>query len=251
MRLAILDYGIGGLGIYQLLRKELPAADLLYFSDAGEVPYGQMEQFVLNARIAALIAHAAALGAEQMIIACHSASTALDFITPAIPAIGMQEATVEAVHVDNGKEVAVIGGGRTVAHGFYKEALSARGFAVKQANAQALSILIEAGKINDAEVMPALREILLPLLPFEQLVLACTHYPVLMPQIASLLPAEVRIIDPATQVLARIKNVLSPLPAGQGTSQWYCSGEAALMSRAAKIAWGLDVPTADITLVRA
>lgn len=237
MKLAVLDYGIGGIGIYQMLQKHYPGADFLYFSDSGVLPYGKMKQEELNRRVAHIICLAAKEGADQLIIACHSASTALDFIDPEIPVLGMQQATCDAISLENGKTVAIIGGGRTVEHGFYRDQLSARGFAVKQANAQELSILVEAGKVSEADVAPVLNTILAPLLPFDQLVLACTHYPVLIPHIARFLPGNTRIIDPALQLLQKLPPAAIPGRKSGKSTNWFCSGDKMLMAKAARLAW--------------
>jgi glutamate racemase len=48
---AIIDYGIGGLGLYKLIRQDFPKLPLLYFSDSGEVPYGKLSRLRLRARL--------------------------------------------------------------------------------------------------------------------------------------------------------------------------------------------------------
>ena len=70
--------------------------------------------------------------------------------------------------------------------------------------------LIEAGKINSKETTSLLKKYLKPMLDasIDHLVLGCSHYPYLIPQLKKILPKEVCIIDSGEAVARQIKNVL-------------------------------------------
>lgn len=246
MRIALLDYGIGGLGILQLVRDYWPQADLIYFSDAGRLPYGQMTAAQLNARITDLAVQAARMGAGHLVIACHAASTAISHIQSPIPVTGMQTATLAAVPQKPHLRVGILGGGRTVEEGYYQLALQKRGFAVAQVNAQQLSILAEAGEVSGPVVERAVRVLLDPLLPLDLLLLACTHYPALSPVFRKVMPARCQLIDPAAQLLQQLQTVLPASLRGEGTTVYYSSGSAEMMVSAARAAWGLELHVSSI-----
>ena len=53
-KLAILDYGIGGLDIWRRLRARYPQLDTLYLSDSGFTPYGQLDDVSQRSPLGAL-----------------------------------------------------------------------------------------------------------------------------------------------------------------------------------------------------
>ena len=48
-KLGILDWGIGGVSIYKLIKEKRPDVPVIYFSDTGATPYGKMERRELAA----------------------------------------------------------------------------------------------------------------------------------------------------------------------------------------------------------
>ena len=70
--------------------------------------------------------------------------------------------------------------------------------------------LIEAGRIESPEMTQLLRRHLLPMvaLGIDYLVLGCTHYPYLLPQIQQLIPAHIKVIDSGYAVAKQTRNIL-------------------------------------------
>lgn len=70
--------------------------------------------------------------------------------------------------------------------------------------------LIENGNINSPEMTQLLRSYLNPMIEenIDYLVLGCSHYPYLIPQIKKILPAHIQIIDSGEAVARQVKNVL-------------------------------------------
>ena len=69
---------------------------------------------------------------------------------------------------------------------------------------------IEEGKLNSEETFQLLNNYLKPMLAFniDHLVLGCTHYPYLIPQIKKILGSQVKIIDSGEAVAKQTKAVL-------------------------------------------
>jgi glutamate racemase len=70
--------------------------------------------------------------------------------------------------------------------------------------------LIEAGKLNSPEMSSLLEGYLLPMLEkgIDHLVLGCTHYPLLIPQISALIGHKISILDSGEAVARQTKNIL-------------------------------------------
>lgn len=71
--------------------------------------------------------------------------------------------------------------------------------------------LIEAGRIKSPEMTLLLRKYLLPMVAegIDYLVLGCTHYPYLLPQIQELIPPHIKVIDSGYAVAKQTRNILS------------------------------------------
>ena len=70
--------------------------------------------------------------------------------------------------------------------------------------------LIESGQLNSSEMNSLLKLYLKPMLDenIDYLVLGCTHYPYLIPQLIELLPKHVKIIDSGQAVARQTKTIL-------------------------------------------
>src|SRR5688500_6716342 len=77
-RLGILDWGIGGVGVLRALRQQAPRIPVIYSSDAGHAPYGQLTRDALSRRVSMVLTRMVELGATSLIVACNAASTVLE-----------------------------------------------------------------------------------------------------------------------------------------------------------------------------
>ncbi|HET6613396.1 MAG TPA: aspartate/glutamate racemase family protein [Kofleriaceae bacterium] len=245
----ILDWGIGGLGFFRELRALRPDVDVRYWSDTGAIPYGQLSRKALAARLCAVIARLAELGAGCVVIACNAASTAIRDLSPPIPVVGIIEpAIAHVVELKNQprgpRTVGVVGGGRTIRSGIYRRHLVAAGLTVIQRIAQPLSGLVEAGQLSGPAVDAAMAAILAPLAGIDALLLACTHYPALAPRFRAHLPG-VTLIDPAAALAAQVIDRWQLAP-GNGRTTFMTTGDAAAMQRSAQAAFALHIPGQEV-----
>ncbi|MEO0469354.1 MAG: hypothetical protein AAF206_07035, partial [Bacteroidota bacterium] len=170
--IGILDWGIGGLGLYQLLKKAHPESPVLYVSDAGFTPYGKVPQAALNQRVDQILRWMQQQGAAHIAIACNAASTCLPFLSwPEQQVSGIIQHGVSAVRLLRGKKhIAVIGGQRLVRSQQYRRALHKQPFHISQRIAQPLSAHIEAGRLSGEAVEKDVKKILGPIRQSEVLV---------------------------------------------------------------------------------
>ncbi|MFL5386912.1 MAG: glutamate racemase [Longimicrobiaceae bacterium] len=242
MRLAVVDWGIGGLGFARLLAARHPAVPVVYLSDAGCTPFGTLPRRALAARVDALLRHLAdAHGVDHAVLACNAASTVIaELAAPrrGVAVTGVIAPAVEALSRRPPARIGVIGGRRTVASGVYGRALRATGHHVRQRVAQPLSAHVEAGRLDGAEVRRDVVRILAPLGDVELLVLACTHYPALAPLLAECCP-RAALFDPVEATLARVEREwpLAEAAAQGGGHRVLTTGDAEAMRRSARLAF--------------
>lgn len=267
-RLGILDWGIGGMGVFRLLRDRHPALPLVYWSDAGATPYGKMPTPVLAARLRNVMGALRARGVGNLIVACNAASSALpclgvtaDSDTLELPGgpirvTGMISHAVGLTAQSGARTVGVVGGEGTIASGCYPRALEPLGLRVHQRIAQPLSALIETGEISGPRIEDLLAQILSPLQAVDTLLLACTHYPALGTLWQRYLSPQTMVLDPAPAVVSwveaqgwpsdRAESLGEPSihghNAGIRDDLILTTGDPALMRRGAALAFGVHLP---------
>ena len=200
--LLIFDSGVGGLSVLREVQKQLPQAPIVYAADNAGYPYGTKTAAVLEARIPALLGRLAERYDPQLIvIACNTASTiALDAVRNALdlPVVGTVPAIKPAASLSRSRVIGVLGTPATVVQP-YVDRLAAE-FAgdctVLRHGSAELVDLAEAKLKGEATAPASYAQILSGLLDqadgdrMDVVVLACTHFPLVQPELeaASLAP---------------------------------------------------------------
>jgi glutamate racemase len=240
-RLAIIDWGIGGISIYRLIKSRLGAIPVTYLSDTGATPYGRMSRSQLVSRLNAIIAFLRAEGVTHLVIGCNAASTVVPFLDIAdLKVAGVIEPAVRLVTKIRPPRLALIGGRRTVLSGVYRRAFAERGIRVTQRIAQPLSALIESGDISSAALREQCRRILAPVKTASHVLLACTHYPAISQVLKEFVSAETIFIDPAGALVNVVERW--QLSTG-GRDTFLTTGDAEKMKTAAWRAFGVKLKT--------
>jgi glutamate racemase len=240
-RIGIVDWGIGGIGIRKLLSERAPGLAVTYLSDTGVTPYGRMGRRELSQRLDVVISYLRSIGVTHLIVGCNAASTALPRLKDhGIKVLGMIDSAVETALKNNPKRLGLIGGRQTVLSGIYRKALAAKGITVKQRIAQPLSALIEIGDVSSNKLASECERILRPLRSCSHILLACTHYPAVMP-ILEQAAASTVFIDPAPSLVDRVSDW--KLPAG-GQDIYLTTGDIEQMRLASMAAFGWEINAA-------
>lgn len=239
-RVAIMDYGIGGLGLFRKLKQLRPAMGITYFSDSGEVPYGKLPQKQLYERVCKVINFLKSQGADIVIVACHAASSVSTLLDDddVIDMIGCTKALTTNAHI---RDLGIIGGGRTIRSGIYSKHFRDQGVHVAQRIAQPLSILIESGEVDSKSVDVEIEKILSPIKHVDGLLLACTHYPVLNGKIKEFLGDKCEVIDPIDQLLESIHPIIKDFKEGEDV--FYTTGDDKLMTSVAASIYDIQIGT--------
>jgi glutamate racemase len=238
----VLDWGIGGFGVLREILRLRPETSLTYLSDSGSVPYGKLPTNELGARLTRIFVWAKARGLSLVVVACNAASSALHLaeIPEGLEVIDVIEAGVELVRESGVRSVGLVGGRGTLRTGAHRKRLA--GVVVRARVAQPLSALVEAGELDTPRVHREVQAIVSPLRSLDTVLLACTHYPALLPVFREVLP-HVTFLDPATRVAER---VVASLPKRRRSSrpsvalEVLTTGDPSATRKAAARAFGVE-----------
>ena len=264
-RLGILDWGIGGLGLYQLIKRDIPRLPITYWSDAGFTPYGKVPPAALAARIQHIAQRLANDGVTHLAIACNAASTVLplaryvrfsDDSSSPLEISGVLEHGARAAAAQPSRHViGIVGGRRTIRSLAYRRLLPRR--TIRQRVAQPISAFIEAGQLRGPSIDAALDAIMQPLATVDVLVLACTHYPAILAEWQQRAP-HATIIDPAAHMWQWMQRAWPITAMAQASRHqrnqpatrdlFFTTGSAAAMKKSARQAFG--VALADIRHIK-
>ncbi len=217
----VFDSGLGGTTVLREIVKLRPNARYIYVADDAYFPYGQHTEAEIVARVVPLIGQIiAAHSPDIVVIACNTASTlVMDHLrkTYDVPFVGTVPAIKPACASSKTKRVSVLGTRGTVQREYTKKLIAdfAQGCDVTLIGAENLAALAEAelkGKtIGDAmiaaEIAPCFKD---GNSRTDTVVLACTHYPLLMERLIALAPWPVEWIDPAPAIARRVSDLLGP-----------------------------------------
>ena len=220
-KILIFDSGLGGLTVCGEITRLLPDARLIYAADDAAFPYGGLREDVLIARVLSVIQRLVALcDPDAVVIACNTASTlALPHLRarfPEIPFIGTVPAIKPAASQSRSGLISVLATPGTVARDYTRELIRtyAAHCVVTLAGSSKLAPLAEAfmqGKtVPDTAIA---REIAPAFVTAGErrtdcIVLACTHYPLLLEHFERLAPWPVAWINPAPAIARRTSHVL-------------------------------------------
>ncbi len=220
-RALVFDSGLGGLTVFARIAEARPDLELVYAADAAFFPYGALDEAALVARVGSVMAALIERHAPDLaVIACNTASTLalppLRAAFPDLPFVGTVPAIKPAAEASLTRLVSVLATPGTVARDYTRALV--RDFAgdcevtlVGSARLAGLAELFLRGEvIDDAEVA---REIAPGFVQrgdrrTDQVVLACTHFPLLVEHFVRLAPWPVDFVDPAPAIARRVDALL-------------------------------------------
>ena len=207
-RIGIFDSGVGGLTVLREMERQLPRESVLYFGDTARLPYGDRSEGEILQFVREILAWMVAEGVKMVLMACNTSSAlALETVRKEVefPVLGLILPGAKAA-VAAGRRIGVIATAATVASDAYRRAiLEVDGSAVAwQIPCPEFVPLIEQNRIFDPYTYEVAWGYLAPLVDrqMDTLIYGCTHYPLLEPIVRSLLPENVRLVDPAVHLVA-------------------------------------------------
>ena len=216
----IMDSGAGGLSVFREIRKLLPRARYIYYSDNEYCPYGDKSAAFIRERCSVIVRELRGRGADAIVIACNTATAAA--ITQLreefpLPFVGMEPAVKPAALGTKSGVIGVLATAGTLSASKYliTKGLYGGGVRISEHTGSGFVELVEKGILSGPEAERLCRASLLPLLEdgADTIVLGCTHYPFLLETLKKVAEAQgysgIRFIDPAPAVARRLQQVLS------------------------------------------
>jgi len=213
--IGIFDSGVGGISIWKEIHMLLPYESSIYLADSKHAPYGEKSKDRIIDLSVKNTEFLLDKGCKLIVVACNTATTnAIKTLreTYSIPFIGIEPAIKPAALNTKTKAVGILATKGTLSSDLFHKTtnLYASGIKVVEQVGEDIVSLIENGKTNSPEMKSLLQFYLEPMLnaDIDYLVLGCTHYAYLIPQLADLLPKHVKIIDSGEAVARQTKTVL-------------------------------------------
>jgi len=212
--IGIFDSGIGGTSIWREIHRLLPNEDTLYLADSKNAPYGQRPKEEIIELSRKNTEYLLEQGAKIIVVACNTATTnAINELRSLynIPFIGIEPAIKPAAINTKTGAIGILATKGTLSSALFNKAvLGLKDVKVIEQVGYNLVTLIEEGHIDSDEMLEILLQYLKPMVQanIDYLVLGCSHYPYLIPQIKKILPENVTIIDSGEAVARQTQAVL-------------------------------------------
>ena len=212
--IGLFDSGIGGTSIWKEIHGLLPNEDTIYLADSKNAPYGQKTKEEIIGLSFKNTEYLLERNAKMIVVACNTATTnAIKELRAKydVPFIGIEPAIKPAAIHTKTKTIGILATKGTLSSElFYQTVSTLEGIRVIEQVGYNLVQLIEQGKLGSEEIKELLKEYLQPMIEanIDHLVLGCSHYPYLVPQIKEILPESVKIIDSGEAVARQTKAVL-------------------------------------------
>jgi len=200
--IGIFDSGIGGTSIWKEITSLLPHENTIYLADSMNSPYGEKSKekiIEFSIKNTELLLEK---GCKLIVVACNTATTnAIEILRNNydIPFIGIEPAIKPAALQTRTNSIGILATKGTLSSSLFSITSERFTSDIKMTEQEGKGIvaLIESGKLVSNEMTSLLHKYLNPMIEqhIDYLVLGCTHYPYLIPQIQKIVGKDVTIID--------------------------------------------------------
>lgn len=212
--IGIFDSGIGGTSIWKAIHQLLPNEKTIYLADSKNAPYGQKSKLEIIALSMKNTDFLLDMNCKLIVVACNTATTnAIQELRAKynVPIIGIEPAIKPAATHSKTQIIGILATQGTLnSELFNKTTEKYQDTKIIEQVGHGLVQLIENGDINSPEMTKLLHSYLTPMIKanIDYLVLGCSHYPYLIPQIKKILPEHIQIIDSGEAVAKQTRNIL-------------------------------------------
>ncbi len=230
--IGVFDSGSGGLTVMRAIRERLPSADITYFGDIKNAPYGSKSQEELSRFTISAIELLKKSGATSIVSACNSVSASLAvslFDTLNILPQHLIEMVGPTVSYfkDSPARLLLLATPATIHSGIYQNGFKMIGKEVVAVSVPDLAGAIEFGASQD-EIEKLIRVSLtgVELNAIDVVILACTHYPLVYDTFRCILDPRIHIFDPALAVAERVKRDFWPREVSDAQTRFLISKDS-------------------------
>lgn len=215
--IGVFDSGIGGTSIWREIHNLLPNEKTIYLADSKNAPYGEKSREEIIRLSMKNTDFLLEMNCKLIVVACNTATTnAIRELRAKydVPFIGIEPAIKPAAINSKTQIIGILATKGTLnSELFHKTTEMFQHIKIIEQIGYGLVELIENGQIDSAEMNQLLHSYLQPMIEanIDFLVLGCSHYPYLIPQIRTILPNHIKIIDSGLAVARQTQNLLNQI----------------------------------------
>jgi len=228
--IGVFDSGYGGLTVLKSIREKLPEYSYIYIGDNARTPYGTRSFDVVYSYTLQSVSKLFEMGCSLVILACNTASAKalrtiqqkdLPFIDPDRRVLGVIRPSVEKIgDMSKTKHIGILGTSGTINSNSYPieidKLYKEDSLHVEQQACPMWVPIVENGVIDTEGSEYFLKrdvgEILSKDKQIDTLLLACTHYPLLINKLRDIVPSSVRLVEQGSIVAESLKDYLERHP---------------------------------------
>jgi glutamate racemase len=217
----VFDSGIGGISVLRVLHRWLPHENWVYFADSAHAPYGEKSIEYVIARAQAITAELIAKhGIKALVVACNTATAEAIHILrdqyPDLPIVGIEPGIKPALALSQTRKIGIMATRRTVSSLKFQRLLQSVAdqaeFVVRACDGLALAI----ERQDVASIHSLLTSHTQAMGHFghhageiDTLVLGCTHYPLVSPELKQVIGQGVALVDPGEGIAKQLERLLN------------------------------------------
>jgi len=268
--IGVFDSGYGGLTVFKSIIKELPAYNYIYLGDNARAPYGDHPYEIVYQYTLECVEWLFAQGCQLVILACNTASAkalrsiqqkVLPVKYPHHRVLGVIRPTAEVIgNYTHSKSIGIMGTRGTVNSGSYPMEIG-KFFPEVNVVQQSCPMLVPLIENNehltsgaDHFVKKYLEELYLQAPALDCILLACTHYPLIIPKLQQFLPQNTQILSQGEIVAISLVKYLQNHPEieqilGQrGSTRFYTSGDPEVFNNRASLFFEKEINSEQVSL---
>lgn len=268
--IGVFDSGYGGLTVFKSIIKELPAYNYIYLGDNARAPYGDHPYEIVYQYTLESVEWLFAQGCQLVILACNTASAkalrsiqqkVLPVKYPHHRVLGVIRPTAEVIgNYTRSKSIGVMGTRGTVNSGSYTMEIE-KFFPEVKVVQQSCPMLVPLIENNehltsgaDHFVKKYLEELYLQAPDLDCILLACTHYPLIIPKLQQFLPLNTQILSQGEIVATSLVKYLQNHPeleqtiSQTGLTRFYTSGDPEVFNNRASLFFEKEISSTQVNL---
>ncbi len=268
--IGVFDSGFGGLTVLKEIVKELPQNDFLYLGDNARAPYGSRSFETVYEYTLECVKHLFDKGCHLVVLACNTASAKalrtiqqkdLPLLAPNKRVLGVIRPTTEIIgNYTQSGNVGILGTSGTISSGSYLVEIE-KFFPALKVFQQACPMwvpLIENNEFNNSGADYFIKKYVDALFQQQEnidaLILACTHYPLILDKIINYLPQNVNILSQGTIVAKSLREYLVRHPdlnnncSKQQSVSFYTTDLTSTFDESASLFYGQPVKSKHLAL---
>ena len=207
LKIGIFDSGIGGFTILNSLLKTRKDVEVFYLADTKRIPFGSKNFKEIRLIAKEICYFFADKNLDALLIACNTTNAcALDILQDKlkIPCFDLINSVSEIVEK---QIIGVLATQTTVRSSYYKNAINSKKENTKIFQQECPEFVLEIEKMSlDIEKIRILSDIYLaPLLKknIQELILGCSHYPLIYDFLRKKIDSNIKIIDPSAALIKK------------------------------------------------